>query len=129
MSEDKKQENFVYLSWRNLPLLYVGKPLNKPVLTLENYTKWYRVQLVMPDGLVIDVPSGKILAANDKIPIHGWMDHLYHPKLLIQLAKDLDAWIDERAIEVAGGRWLRENDGLHELIELHPELDFSGEND
>jgi hypothetical protein len=122
-------ENRVYLSWRGLPLLYVAEPLGKSVLTLENYTKWYRVQLVMPDGSVQDVESGKILEANDKISIHGWMDHLYHPKLLIQLAKDLDAWTDERALEAAGGRWLREHDGFHELIKLYPELDFTGEND
>lgn len=123
------QENFTYLSWRNLPLLYVGKPLDKPVLTLENYTKWYRVQLVMPDGSVQDVESGKILEADDKIQVNGWVDHLYHPQLLIQLARDLDAYTDERAIECAGGRWLRENDALEPLIEAHPNLDFNGEND
>lgn len=129
MSQENKQENFTYLSWRGLPLLYVRKPLDKPVLTLENYTKWYRVQLVMPTGEVQDVESGAILAANDKITIFGWVDHLFHPKLLIQLAKDLDAYTDERALECAGGRWLRENDGLAELVEVHPELDFNGEHD
>ena len=127
MAEERK--NYTYLSWRNLPLLYVAEPLDKPVLTMENYTKWYRVQLVMPDGLVIDVPTGKIEEANDKLDLQGWVDHLFHPKLLIQLAKDLDAWIDERAIEVAGGRWMRECDSVQEIVQEYRELDFNGEND
>lgn len=127
MAEERK--NYTYLSWRGLPLLYVGKPLDKPVLTLENYTKWYRVQLVMPDGSVQDVESGKLLEANDKIDIYGWVDHLFHPKLLIQMAKDLNAYTDERALECAGGRWMRENDGLREAIEADPRLNFTGEHD
>lgn len=121
--------NRVYLSNRELPLLYVREPLDKPVLTLENYTKWYHVFLVMPTGVVEVVDPGAEWAANDKLRFHGIVDHLFHPQLLIQLAKDLDVYTDERALECAGGRWLRENDDLAKHVDAYPVLNFNGEHD
>lgn len=121
--------NRVYLSDREMPLLYMGEPLDKPVITLENYTKWYRIFMVLPTGEVETIDSDAVLATNDKLLVQGWLDHLYHPQLLIRLGKDLNAYTDERALECAGGRWLRENDNLDHLVQRHMVLNFSGEND
>lgn len=98
--------NRVYLSDRGIPLLYVAEPCEVPVVTLENYTKWYDVYLVMPDGSV-QVVEG-VLALVDKFDDAWWVDHLYHPRLLYRLAQVLNATVDERAIEVAAGRWMIE---------------------
>lgn len=124
-----QHKNYTYLSERGLPLLYVGAPLDKAVITLENYTKWYKIYMVLPDGRVDVVRINELEEANDKLSIQGWVDHLFHPQLLIQLGKDLVAYVDERALECAGGRWMRENHGLAKMIAVNPELDFNGEHD
>lgn len=118
-----------YLSERGMPLLYVGALVEKAVITLENYTKWYRVYMVLPDGQVHAVSTTAIEEANEKIPFQGWADHLFHPQLLIQLARDFDAEIDERALECAAGRWMRENPSMVKIIEQHPVLEFGGDHE
>jgi hypothetical protein len=129
MSALENAYNNVYLSERGMPLLYVGQTLDKPVITLENYTKWYRIYLVTPSGEVQSVLISEIEAANDKLKTQGWVDHLFHPQLLIQLARDLVAYTDERALECAGGRWLREHSGYEAVIAEYPSLEFRGEHD
>lgn len=106
--------NQTYLSKRNIPLLYIGEPVSVPVLTLENYTKWYNIYLVMPDGAVDTVNSDVILDIVSQYQSREypclWVDHLYHPFLLEKLAEKLNAELDERAQEVAAGRWYFESD-------------------
>lgn len=99
----------VYVTSRNHPLLYTGELFDKPMLTLENYDKWYGAHLVMPDGSVVEVPSKDLVAVTDKFADARWIDHLLHPRLLYRLARHLDAYIDIRAIEVAAGRWMIEH--------------------
>jgi hypothetical protein len=97
-----------HLSSRGFPLLYVAQALDKPVLTLENYTKWYTPMLLQPDGTVVEV-EGKILSeVHDKHSDAMWIDHRFSTRFLYRLAQHLDAYIDERAIEVALGRWILE---------------------
>lgn len=98
-----------YVSRRGFPLLYVGKPMAVPVLTLENYTKWYGIYLVMPDGTVQGVNPSDIESMTTAYLDAIWADHLYSPHLLYRLAKHLRAELDERAMEVAIGRWLLES--------------------
>lgn len=98
-----------YLSERGWPLLYVRKPVDVPVVTLENYTKWYEIYLVNPDGGVEKLKSGIILEVCDKWPDARWVDHLYHPRLLYRVAEYLGASVCERAVEVAAGRWIMES--------------------
>jgi hypothetical protein len=100
----------LYLSERGQALLYVGEPCSIPVLTLENCAKWYEgLYMVMPDGRVqkvdIEVTSMVMDTHRDAL----WVDHLYHPRLLWRLAKHLGATLDERAHEVAIGRWMLES--------------------
>lgn len=97
----------IYYSDRGMPLLYMGAPLEVPVLTLENYTKWYRIFMVMPDGSVTDI-SDQVNEALSKYSDAQIRDHSYHPRLLYRLAEMNKGCVDERAIEVAAGRWIIE---------------------
>ena len=42
----------MYLSERGHTLVYWSPPSEVPVLTVENYVKWYGLYLVHPDGRV-----------------------------------------------------------------------------
>lgn len=107
-----------YLSERGFPLLYIQEPSDRPTITLENYTKWYEgIYLVQPNGQVTKVESDTILSLMDKYPDAWWHDHLYHPRLLYRLATELDAYLCERSIEVAIGRWMLESGGCDEEVE------------
>lgn len=98
----------VYFSPRCKPLLYMGNPCEVPVVTLENYTKWYEIFLVMPDGSVQAVDSGIVTDIEDPKVRRMWVDHHYHPRLLYRLAEYYKGTVDERAVEVAAGRWMIE---------------------
>lgn len=97
-----------YVTRRGHTLLYVGEPVDCPVLTLENYTKWYELHLVYPDGTVTEVDVRDVELVSDQHMDAVWVDHLYHPRLLHRLARHLNADLDERALEVAVGRWMLE---------------------
>jgi hypothetical protein len=93
-----------YNSERGFPLLWTGKS-DVPVITLENCEKWYSIYLVHPDGTVEKVPVGiiqGILDTTDGL----WVDHFYHPHLLLLLAKHYAGETHSVALEVAAGRWL-----------------------
>lgn len=127
MTEKRNANNFNYLSARGIPLLYVRAPGDKPVLTLENYTKWYGMDLVMPSGLVEGVDPEIMSAAADEEKYCVMGDHLFHPRLLIRVAKKLDAYLDERAVEVAAGRWMLESSMVEDIVEeFKDKLDFHG---
>ena len=99
-----------YQSARGHLLLYVGEPSEKSIVTLENYTKWYNIQVILPDGNVGIVDPAFILKCADECPSgKRWIDHLYHPVLLEKIAEKLDAELCERAHEVAAGRWYLES--------------------
>lgn len=106
--ETKKHKYQMYYSERGIPLLYVGKPRNVPVVTMENYTKWYDIYLVMPGGAVCKVNVDDISAIVKESKINLRIDHLYHPRLLYLLGIRLNATVDERAVEVTAGRWIIE---------------------
>lgn len=103
-------ETRTYLSERGFPLLYVSEPGSVPTLTLENYTKWYEgLYLVTPEGAVQKVAIEIVELVMDKHDDALWIDHVYHPRLLYRLAQHLGAELDERALEVAIGRWMLES--------------------
>lgn len=118
-----EDEYATYYSDRGIPLLYVGKTFDKPMITLENYDKWYNIFLVMPDGSVKIVDTRDIEIVNDKNDFQLWIDHLYHPRLLYLLAKHLDAYTDIRSLEVAAGRWMTEYVGDDKLNFHDPDLE------
>jgi hypothetical protein len=112
MSQDKN-----YYSDRGMQLLYVGQTCGVPILTLENYMKWYNMFLVNPDGSVELVSINVIQEAMERDPLAIQSDHSYHPRLLFRIAELLKAEVDERAIEVAAGRWMIEHVGHREFLD------------
>lgn len=114
MSNGNIMSSQTYLSKRNIPLLYIARPPTKPVITMENYTKWYDIYIVHSDGSVEVVSPELIEEVKDECSDKEYTclqyDHLYHPYLLQRIAIKLNAFLDERALEVAAGRWYFESD-------------------
>ena len=101
-----------YFSDRGLPLLFVHRLNNIPVVALENYTKWYSIYLIVPNGgkgEVVKIDPRTIFEVCAKYSDARWVDHLYHPRLLYRLAQHLNATVCERSAEVAAGRWIMES--------------------
>ena len=92
-------------------MLLCQTPSTKPILTAENYGKWYDLYVLFPDGTVeglhdlgidtYDVPNLKIGCPR--------IDHNYHPELFCKLAGDNDWYVDDVSMEVAAGRWALEH--------------------
>ncbi len=85
--------------------MHFGDLSDKPIITLENYTKWYNIYVIKTDGTVDKVQPEIIEEAHKLNKYYGIIDHLYHPNILNKVAELLDAEVDERASEVAAGRW------------------------
>jgi hypothetical protein len=107
--------NHHYTTERGHHLLFMGQPLDKPVLTLENYGKWYEMHVIQPDGTVAAVDVKVLSETMDIYSDALWIDHLFSPRLIYRVAQQMDYYVDERALEVALGRWVMEG---HENISL-----------
>jgi hypothetical protein len=104
-SVEEEKEVRTYVSERGHSLMFVGEPLEVPVITLENYEKWYEIHVVMPDGSVQGVNVKTLQEAENKDFKAMWIDHDFHPRLLYRVAELLDGCVHETAVEVAAGRW------------------------
>ncbi len=98
----------VYLSDREIPLVYNGEPppKGKKILTVENYMKWYDVYVIDSNGeaFKFDAP-GNLIELWDHIPVPGQLEAL-------EDTKDTDGdvlLIDSEAMDMITGRFLREN--------------------
>lgn len=99
----------VYLSDRGIPLLCQSpSTFDKPIVTMENYCKWYGVQILFPDGRVENVDPGVYDEICDRLNACLVGDHNYHPRLLNEIAKLIGGVADDRAIEMTAGRWVCE---------------------
>lgn len=104
----------VYLSSRGIPLLcQTPSSFGKPIVTMENYCKWYGIDILHPDGRVESADPGLLDEICDEVGHYLMGDHNYHPRLLNELAKKIGGTADYRAIEATGGRWVSEQmDGV-----------------
>lgn len=99
----------VYLSYRGIPLLcQEPSTFGKPIVTMENYCKWYSVEILYPDGRVESADPGLLDDIERRVGSCLMGDHNFHPRLLNELAQEIDGEADYRAIEMAGGRWVNE---------------------
>lgn len=104
-----KPKTKVYVSSRGIPLLCQSPSgIGKPIVTMENYCKWYGIDILHPDGSVTH-GCPDLMDKIDREFGHKLMgDHNYHPRLLEELAKRIGGIVDWRAVEMAGGRWVSE---------------------
>lgn len=104
----------LYFSDRRIPLVYTGIGHTKPVITIENYLKWYDLYIVFPDEHVEAFQADPVrVALFDKVETqiyhqynespHG--DHVPNPRQLIILAHLMQCAFDDEAVEMVIGRW------------------------
>lgn len=101
----------MYLSERGHTLVYWTPPSSKPVLTVENYVKWYALHLVHPNGVVKTIPFPDTSPEGSP-----FVDHVPNPVACQRLAAE-KGWVwDENSLDMIWGRWRRE-------VEECPEYD------
>lgn len=103
-------------SHRGHPLLYYVRndeiakygPRTVDIVTVENYDKWYGLQIVHPDNSVEEVPFPDM--GNYEILGSPFRDHVPNPAHIT--AKwpydDRRFMVHNRALDIIAGRWLRE---------------------
>lgn len=117
-----------YLSDHYHPLM-CNKPSERcPIITVENYEKWYSVYLLHPDGKVEAVPP-EVLELVGCYDNGWWYDHVFHPKLLIALAKHYKGWVPDTTLEIVTGRWISEGPGMPGYEGIDVELGLNEEQD
>jgi len=98
-----------FVSDRDLPLLTQEvDPEGRPIVTMENYCKWYGVQILQPDGRVEHVDYDLLCLyadAPDATPPYQMGDHNYRPELLESVAKHLGGVVDPKALAMTRARW------------------------
>lgn len=95
----------LYLSKRGISLVYCGATGDRPILTVENYPKWYGFCLVMPDGSVGEVDFGSLMALADEEGCSPYVDHVPNAALISGLAKRRGWVLDVCSYEMMVGRW------------------------
>lgn len=112
----------LFWSKRDLPLFTaeVREDFEKPVLTLENYTKWYTFFLVYPNGKVEEIDYDEVTDAMDDVEELGFcakVDHVWNPLVMERIAQVNNYLVCEQAHECLTGRWYIEVKN-HDLL-LH----------
>ena len=95
-----------YRSRRGRPLVFCGATCaSRPVLTVENYPKWYGLVLVQPDGSVEDVSFGALQELADARGVSAYVDHVPNVELVPELARKMGWILDSVSYELMVGRW------------------------
>lgn len=91
-----------------------GSPCDIPLLTVENYCKWYNLYVILPNGRVehleaakerreaVEWVTGRIHAKYGESAIS---DHTYNPRFYVWVAEHLGYAWDSEALEIIIGRW------------------------
>lgn len=90
-----------------MPLVYCWSEPQVPVITVENYLKWYTIHVVMPDGSVEspDLPYGNgDLWWHDHVPSKEFCDNVV-AALRAMLPKYADVKWDPQSLEMVVGRY------------------------
>lgn len=97
-----------YYSDRGYVLVYHMEPRDKPVLTVEQYCKWYTPYLVMMDGSVRAADIHNLeLYVNDG-SAWGGSTHVWNPDAIAALADEEVWYVCDASFEMIIGRWMRE---------------------
>jgi hypothetical protein len=93
---------------------YAGK--DKFVLFVEDETKWYRLYLRGPNGVVTTIQMSELetYCKSDESP---FCDHVPNPMPVQRMCRHFGWEIDERSLEVMIGRWELEVRNNYQLEE------------
>lgn len=84
-----------YVSDRGMPLVYWGAPRDAPIVTVENYCKWYGLHILYPNGDVMKV----------SFPDDGFVDHVPNPAAVERFADKHGYYLCTESLEMITGRW------------------------
>lgn len=104
----------IYTSERGMPLVYTGlPPQHRPILTVENYLKWYNLHVIDQSGKVTKVCDHPDFNAADSKIVDGaavsvFSDHVWNPAYVEALAEALNLEVCDRSMEIIIGRWVSE---------------------
>ena len=95
----------MFLSEHGHSLIFQGEPWKAPVVTVENYLKWYTLYLVMPDREIRSLEyTALILPENFKDQIL-FLDHVPNPRAVAYTASQRNFFVDPVSFEAIVGRW------------------------
>jgi len=103
--------NAILLSDRSIPLVYqLNKKIDQPVLTVENYCKWYELYLIGVDGSIKKIEFDEL---QEYAPENqsAYCDHVPNPHAVTKYAVKLGYHLDEQSYEMIVGRWMIEYKG------------------
>jgi hypothetical protein len=101
-----------YYSDRRHPLVFCGVSEEFPVVTVENYVKWYEPWLVLPDGSVRKVTFEKMESHAVALDTSAMGDHVFNPAVIERMALENGWLVDETSMDMIVGRWVREHQGV-----------------
>jgi hypothetical protein len=93
-----------YFSRRGFPLAYYREVRQQPVLTVENYCKWYELYLLVPDPRS---PHG-VRVEIVEFPHDNYCDHVPYPAAVRDLADENDWYVCTESMEMMIGRYMLE---------------------
>ncbi len=82
-----------------------GLPQDRPVLTVENYCKWYYLHLVHPDGHVTEVGYDEVEQHTAESEGSAYVDHVPNPAGVERLCEARCWVLHEQSHEMMIGRW------------------------
>jgi len=109
----KKSSHKLYYSNRGLPLVFCEKeiPVDTGVVTVENYLKWYTLQVVLKDGTVeeLNFPEMEDKPEGEQC----FVDHVPNPRAVEKMAHRLGLYIDPQSLDMMIGRWFFEVEDIY----------------
>ena len=76
-----------------------------PILTVENYPKWYGLYLVCPNGSVEEIDFGVLCPLAEEKGANPYVDHVPNAQLIPELAESRGWILDPCSYEMMVGRW------------------------
>lgn len=76
-----------------------------PVLTVENYMKWYEFWLVHYNGRIEPLDFGELQQMAHEMRVSPYCDHVPNPDVVVAWAKKMNFHLDPGALEAIIGRW------------------------
>ena len=101
-----------HVSSRGIPLVYSGMPCDRPVITVENYLKWYALYLVNPDySVTVFDHYEQFYVQIDKEFMRTTLvgDHCWNPSYILELEKRTGYILCNESVAMITGRWIRDH--------------------
>ena len=93
------------ISKRGHHLVFGARHADPPVVTVENYCKWYALQVVMPTGEVEEYDFEHL----EPYATHYVSDHCPSPVAVVRWASAMGFEVHVESLEMILGRWLLES--------------------